>query len=370
MTRDNKGGVWVQQLEKSIDPKMVCSEIFEVAESKEIIPFEKKLIGEKVKVFNITVWPLFCLIPIKISHDQYRMTFVLHHIFADYLSCILLYNQFCMFYSNGHIPSVNKSYLYSDYCLRLQSLRRDPDVRRRSLSYWKSELAQQSTTTQLEYSQLRGIYLKEYSVVVTASITDKILRIAKKHYAIGSLHPVLSAPLYVTVSQCYNAGKITISHKLHGRVLEKRNYFNMVGNCAINVPITQYITANTNFRKIINSLSDRIQRMPINGLEYDLFLNHWPLGTYPDNRVADIRFCYLGNINMSSQPHIDIEYSKFSQRYVDPEQPLTIPMEVVIFVHHNQFHIKTMYTEKCYSDECIKILTEKYLENLGKLCNE
>jgi len=367
---DNNDGKWSQWVIKNIDPKRVCPKIFVADMSKKVTFLEKKLIEEKAKSLNINIWPLFYLIPIKISRDQYRITFVLHHIIADYVSCIFLYNQFCIFHSNDCIPLVKKNHLYSDYCLRLQNLKRNPDVRKQVLSYWERERAQQSAATEIEPSKLRGIYLKEFSVVATKALTNNILRLAKKYYAVKSLHPILSAPLYVAVSCHNNHEKITISHKLHGRNLIKQNYFNMVGNCAINVPITQNVRVGASFKKIVHSLSNKIEQMPLNGLGYDLFLDNWSLNMYPDNLVTDIRICYLGNINILNHLCTSIEYDKFSQRYNDPRQPLTIPIEVVIFVHNNQFHIRTIYTQKCYSEDYIKTLTESYLENLGKLFNE
>ncbi|RKD31342.1 non-ribosomal peptide synthetase [Lacrimispora algidixylanolytica] len=200
----HKGDV-MQKVHEYVDLEIINSE---AANSN----YEKDFI----KPFNLSKAPLFRVNIIKISYNEYRLLFDMHHIISDGISMWILVDDLVALYQNKSLETL--SVQYKDYVVWQQEMR-TAEAFKRQENYWLEMFKSEIPVINLHYDYSRppmqsfeGAHLK-YSL--DSEIVNKLRMLCKQSGA--TLYMILLAALNVLFYKYTGQEDIIIGSPVAGR---------------------------------------------------------------------------------------------------------------------------------------------------------
>ena len=330
----------------------------------EKMPIRNRLLIERERIthdeelsicreFTIEHFPLFKVIMVKKSSSRFQFTLLFHHIIVDYISVMVFFQEFCSLLQG---ISLSPSYLTNSNYVRAISEGIKREKWGEAEKFWSKMQTEKQKIWEKPCLEKNA---KKIRKRLSKEQSKKLLLRGKKSFKASSLHEVVSAPLYKAMAILLGEGRVTISHKLHGRniVGAAIPFFSAVGNYAINVPISCVINRSNDWLCLVHNVKEALESLPFKGLSYDILRPN----PYPDHLATAVRINYMGNISFGIPLEAEIDFQTLTRRLFHPEQPLTTFIEFFIYFCEDVFFIDVCYDAIAYADNWIDHLTCNYL---------
>ncbi|MGR8931280.1 MAG: amino acid adenylation domain-containing protein [Gammaproteobacteria bacterium] len=372
-------GKWIQTVlphAPAVDiQRFDCSEQTEMDREQSI----RQLIGKLASQLDYGQWPLCRFAIVKTGHDTHDVIWVSHHLIADMISGQILSDELWKLYTAIKTGADTTSMVsaaavsYSDYIEEFQRNHNDQTVAR-FVSYWSKYAGhRQRIGIPFDHRLGENIESSEQQLVVPLpkDTIDCLQREACQYFD-ASFYHVLVAPLYKLLSSMLNRSWVVVSHKLNGRNahVSARNYFQSIGNFAINVPLGIFVKEQELFAGLVSALKNEISALPLGGASYDWISDQLPSEIYPDNKLTSIRVNYLGDITSTVIRSNSKDQVQVNQRLAPPEQQRTSLMEFFFYIENQQTFLIISYSSNFYKKETINKLASGYLTQLDNLMSE
>jgi|GEM_PF-2643839 len=319
------------------------------------------------------VWPLFKVVLYRGAGGHHELAWIGHHLIADLISGFIINREIWSLYNmvkNSSVePLIEATPSYSDYVKDIQKIYTDSN-QQTIKDFWQRYYTKRKGVFKIPFDHKKGANTESSEERVSTSIPAKTvnyLQIDGREFFNTSFYNLLCAPLYKLLSLELQRSWVVVSHKLNGRGLagSTNNYFETVGNFAINVPVGISLKRNNNFNDIVKSLSNEIENLPMGGISYDWIADQLPAHAYPDCELTSIRCNYLGDISASVN-----DTSEVSSRLSLPQQKRTTQLEFFFYTREKTTYLDISFSSNFYERETIKRLSEIYLEQLNALAEE
>lgn len=376
----NRDGEWMQVV---LDDRPPFIPDFIDASGEQEQPEPKTIIDGMKQSITIGAWPLFKFTIVKYDSSRYDILMVGHHLISDYVSGRILFDELLKFYrdslDNGEAAdektvSVNLHHLYphvfsyADFVRAVDTQVRDEQMEQ-YIAYWKKYDLGPKQCLKIPYDFEGGENLEssERKLVykVTKMVSDKLRRDIRAHLNCSTYH-LLLAPLYKFLSIELERPWIVLSHKMNGRNVDDdgNNFYQSIGNFAVNYPVGLHIDAGDDYEEIVKKLRAEFDAVPLSGLSYDWISDHLPESVYPDNKVAEIRVNYLGDMTLPPGHEFDFDREWVNQRLSSPDQLRTANIEIFIYSRGNHIFFDIAYSANLYKESTIDHFGKGYLRQI------
>ena len=337
--------------------------------------FIEELLTEEAKEFSIDKLPLLKVRVLVHGDYDYEFLVIGHHIVLDMVSNDILYrrlwNNYWTLLSQGTIYEGTYNYENEktgfDTYIRIVNEKFNLN-RETYMKYWQAETASNTRLKTID-RQASNNEKDAHMVHYTWSLSET-KQLQKMAASMNSpMYGVLSAVLYNTVKEITGNDVVTLSHRMHGRVLDNNMYMDTVGNFAINYPIA-IDTTNKGFESLVSTFNNKLRKVPMNGASYDLCGRELGDSHYPDNKVTDIRINYLGNRDVSNLNYIELNSENDGQRFSTADQVRTSEIEVFFYLENGCMNIGIEYSKERCKEKDIRQLMDLYVFYAGHLSED
>ena len=339
-----------------------------------------QLIFELANKLDYTQWPLCQFAIVKTANDCHEVIWIAHHLISDLLSGHILLKEIWKIYANIqngtndlaaiHTPSRS----YADYIEDIQQNQTGEELSR-SVTYWKKYTIKNRSRIEIPFDHQQGENIESSSqnfiIPLDQDVTNLMQRDARDHFE-ASFYQLLVAPLYKVISTSLRRTWIVLSHKTNGRNpnISGSNYFESIGNFAINVPVGISIRKHDSFEDIVTAIKQEFSNLPLGGASYDWVSDLLPTRAYPDNKLTSIRVNYLGDITPLPNKEFEGDPEKMNQRLALPAQKRTCLLEFFFYTKNKTTFLDISYSDNFYSKETIERLASNYVKQIQNLVNE
>ncbi len=326
--------------------------------------------------FRIDCWPLIQVLVIEVSDTCYDINIIGHHIIGDLLSNQMLFQEFWFIYSQllGDRPDFLQDLpiasSYADYVRYLMTEEQQGNLESH-IDYWKSQFPSPRSAWQIPLDRQLGTNLETSAaselLTLSQDETTFLLNRAKKHYGCN-VYSLLLAPLYRLMAQWSESDDVVISHRSHGRNLGGNNlFFNSAGDFATNFPVGLAVDPQAEWKPFIESIKDKFNELPMNGVTYDWLGEQLPGYLYPDNQLTPVRANYLGNRNVPPVGIFEFIKEDWDRRLSSPEQKRTTLLEFFFCITDDCLELQIEYSTNFHCSATIGQLGQDYLRLLRDL---
>ena len=301
--------------------------------------------------------------------DNDKLFITIHHLAVDGVSWrIILEDLFSAYEAieNGReVIMPNKTASLKDWYEKLLSIKDNKKLIFEK-EFWKKytdfrfELPKDADTG--DWSIASRSFVKGY---LDKEKTEKLLNDANKAYN-TSVEDLLVTALANTVNEWTELNEFLIEMENNGRNIEGINVSRTVGWFTAIYPL-KISLSNTDMGEQIKQVKESIREVPENGVGYGVLKYLTDADTEIDERMAELRFNYLGRFDKES----DNEIFAYSHLKTGSESCLTNSMpaklEINCMVINDMFEIEILYNEKAYKEETMSKFRDKYFRNLENI---
>ncbi|MCI8751991.1 MAG: SDR family NAD(P)-dependent oxidoreductase [Lachnospiraceae bacterium] len=349
-----------------VNIKYLKSEVNE--SSNEYETFIYKLINQEAKQLDLEKGNLFRIYVIVLSDSRFEFIVIGHHMLFDMISDQILFKNLWRNYIDllaGKTISNLNSKTFSDY---IKNVNKEYSENREIIEqYWNNELSGREKTSLPFYNENGSNLEKDKGKLdfqFSREITSQLQKISSDNKGC-SFYDILILPLYEIIAKINNMEEVTISHRMHGRYVNKQSYMDTVGNFAVNYPVSININ-NGNWIKNLKFISNKMKSVPMNGLSYDIY-GYNGLKYYPDNKLTIIRVNYLGRIGQKIEENIfEISSDKENQRFTFPDEQRESDIEFIFSIQNEKLCVEIFYPTKCCNENNMKELLSAYINEIEK----
>ncbi len=327
-------------------------------------------------------WPLCKFAVISLQDGSSKILWVAHHLMSDLVSGQVLSRQLWLVYAglvanSTYDPSIfSSSTSYPVYVEELQSAFAIESSEYKNLvSYWKKQTAGIKRCIEIPYDHRRGENTESSDarivIAMEKNVVDFLQRNACEFYECN-LYPLLCAPVYKLMANLLKRPQIVISHKLNARNIgdPTRNYFNCVGNFAVNAPLNISIKKQDRLGVVINAIKDGLAGMPMGGASYDWVSSALPAEIYPDSNLTNIRINYLGDITAGESEDFYVNEKEINQRLSFADQKRTSLVEFFFYTKNKVTYLEISYSNNFYTLKTMEEVGLQYQSILSDLVAE
>ncbi|WP_234121291.1 non-ribosomal peptide synthetase [Clostridium hydrogenum] len=373
---DKQGNKWVQKILPS-ESMEVTAEYYD-ASNGEIGQKENKiqeLIISKINELRFDKWPLWKTIVIKTNENEYDISVVGHHLISDVITNKLLFEDIWKFYSkvllDGEISPKVESKTYSDFINTLELEKNNKE--NEFIEYWLNKFPNEEAAFNISYDFDKGANLEKTSDIKSFTLDEKLtstlLGRAKKYYK-SNVYSMLLAPLYKNFSEASGKNQVVISHRVHGRNLNEKMYFDTAGNFAINFPLSLDLGDVNGYEGIVAKIQKEFESVPLNGCSYDLVAEKLPFYMYPDSKLTAVRANYLGNRQLVDYESFEFSKENFDKRFSMPNQKRTVILEFFFYIEAGKVVLDLEYSKNLFKAETIEKMGKDYINSLTNLISQ
>lgn len=332
----------------------------------------RDLINETIQQLRADCWPLWKTVVIKKADDIYDMSIIGHHLISDMMTNQILFKDMWSIYRSllqGETPPDPKhDSSYTRYVRDMEELKRTNGAD--YLDYWKREYPSRDCMFQLPPDTDNGPNNEQSADMVAFSvrkdISKALLERAKKVYG-TNVYPLLLAPLYKSLQIITGRNDVIVSHRVHGRKADSRLYMSTAGDFALQFPLKLEMQKEGSWKHLISQIKVGLDKVPLDGISYDLCGDELPGYLYPDTKLTSIRANYLGNRNMPSFQHFEFPKGDYDKRHSLPKQKRISNLEYFFSVENGVVKLEIEYSKNMYTTNAIQLLGEQYLKEMEKL---
>ncbi|CUU48524.1 non-ribosomal peptide synthetase [Clostridium beijerinckii] len=363
----NKDGKWMQKFVS--DDQIVEADYYDGSHLSEEERNEeiKNLINEIIRNLEVDKWPLWKVAVIRVNDSTYAISVVGHHLISDLITNQLLFKEIWRIYSqlisgNCNIKIEDRR-SYRDFVLEVNK-----EKNKRSaefIEYYKKQFPSESYSLKINEDLNLGNNDEGSAELLTLTLdkaeTLKLQTTGKKCFG-TSFYSIILAPLYRMLQKKYGKSWVVVSHRMNGRMFDNSTFFNTVGNFAINYPLGIFVDNNDDWREIVNKITDGVNKVPLNGISYDLVSEELPSYMYPDLKLTSIRANYLGNRNNNEYGVFEFSKDNMDRRYSHPEQKRISSIEIFFSIVDGKLILEIEYSKNKYEEATIRNLGNEYIK--------
>jgi fengycin family lipopeptide synthetase B len=320
--------------------------------------------------------PLFQVFVVKVHNSCYEIVMIGHHLIGDMLSSQLMFQQLWLTYHQLINPRPESSQplmrkvSYLDFTRILMAAEQQKKLASHPY-YWLFQFPSEQSVFQIHCDLYQGVNLeisaREEKWGLSKSNSTTLLTQAKSHYQCN-VYSLLLAPLYRLMGQWNQRSDVTISHRSHGRDLGDGNqYFEAMGNFAINFPVGISVDVQFNWDIIIQQIQEKFASLPMNGISFDWIGSQLPDYLYPDSNLTDIRANYLGNRTLPKSDIFEFMPEESDRRLSQPDRKRTILLEFFFEIVDGNLHLTIEYSRNFHFQSTIQYLGTTYISLLQDL---
>ncbi|MEQ8971995.1 MAG: amino acid adenylation domain-containing protein [Coleofasciculus sp. C1-SOL-03] len=338
----------------------------------EQIRFNVQQISQKLRIDKL---PLLATIVVKVDESCYDITMIAHHIIADMLSTNVLFQELWDVYNQLLVGSELSFHIstppsYADYVRLLLDIDQR-GILTSHVDYWKSQFPSRQYTFHIPFDPIQGVNIEASAsrqrFTLTRTESDRLLRHAKRYYRCN-LYPLLLAPLYKLMGNWSGKSWVVVSHRSHGRDLGNNQMFwESIGNFAVNFPMGVMVQHEEKWEKLIKTIGDKLDELPMNGITLDWIADRLPNYIYPDANLTPVRANYLGNRTVPSSELFEFAEKDRDCRLSPPEQERTTLLEFFFSIIDGIFYLEIEYSRNFHYPATIQKLGEGYMELMQDL---
>ncbi|OOM81396.1 non-ribosomal peptide synthetase [Clostridium sp. BL-8] len=368
----NKDGKWMQKFVS--DDQIVEADYYDGSHLSEEERNEeiKNLINEVIKNLEVDKWPLWKVVVIRVNDSAYDISVVGHHLISDLIANQLLFKEIWRIYKqlisdNGDIK-IEETKSYRDFVLEVNKEKNKRAAE--FIEYYKKQFPSESYSFRIREELNLGNNNEGSAELLTFALdkaeTLKLQTTGKKHFG-TSFYSIILAPLYKMLQKKYGKQWVVVSHRMNGRIFDNSTFFDTVGNFAINYPLGISIDSNENWGEIVNKITDGINKVPLNGISYDLISEELPSYMYPDLKLTSIRANYLGNRNNNEYDVFEFSKDEMDRRYSHPEQKRISSIEFFFSIVDGMLILEIEYSKNKYEEATIRTLGNEYIKSAAEM---
>lgn len=342
----------------------------EEAKEKEI----QRLIVDEIKKLKVNSWPLWKAIVVKTKDMEYDISVIGHHLIADIITNKILFEDIWKIYSKVLLEEeyeLKNTRSYSEFINEMQA-QKEKNLEAFT-SYWKEKFYSEDTSFNIETDFNKGLNTENTSNIKSFKLNKDLTRIllghAKKHFA-ANVYSMLLAALYKTMAEYSKKSNVVISHRVHGRELGQKVYFDVAGDFAVNFPMAIEIESTDKYVDIVEKIKKEFEELPLKGVSYDLVSERLPFYMYPDSKLTSIRANYLGNRELKNYNSFEFSKENTDRRFAMPEQKRTAGLEFFFYILNGEFILDLEYSNNYFKAGTIENLGNRYMLELKNLICE
>lgn len=317
-----------------------------------------------VKPFDLSTAPLFRALLVNISKNKNILLFDIHHIVADGLSLIILWNDLVRFYNGEEVEKLEIQYKdFSEW--ENNQIKSNALIEEKK--YWIENLKEyiniSRMPTDIERSKVQDFKGDSISFNIDKELTKSLYDLSSKTGT--TLYMILLGAYSILLSKYANSSDVIIGSPILGRNFEGAE--NNIGMFVNTLPIKNYITPEFTIYEYLQEIkkntlnSFKNQDYPFNELVKDLGLQ----GSIDRNPLFDCVFT-LQNIKMKPKNMKDIDFSPITLNYGITKFDLNIgAMEM-----NNYIQFTMEYRTSIYYKETIERIKNDYISILNGLVNK
>ena len=363
----NKDGKWMQRFVS--DDQMVEADYYDGSHLSEEERNEeiKNLINDVISGLEVDKWPLWKVVVIKVNDSAYDISVVGHHLISDLIANQLLFNEIWRIYkqliSDNDDIKIAETKSYRDFVLEVNKEKNKKAAE--FIGYYKKQFPSEAYSFKLKEDFDLGNNNEGSAELLTFALekaeTLKLQTTGKKYFG-TSFYSIVLAPLYKMLQKKYGKSWVVVSHRMNGRMFDNSAFFDTVGNFAINYPLGISVDSNENWGELVNKITDGINKVPLNGISYDLVSEELPSYMYPDLNLTSIRANYLGNRDNNEYDVFEFSKEEMDRRYSHPEQKRISSIEFFFKVVDGKLILEIEYSKNKYEEATIKTLGNEYIK--------
>jgi len=319
---------------------------------------------ETVKIDQLALWRVYC---IRESEKSNLFILVCHHMICDMLSSSVFLSDLWRGYCNAlvDVDAVvqRKTSTMVDLVKTLRALD-DQQLLQNNKNYWCEKFPSEHARFQVPLDHVGGKNIEQsekvYSLKIDRVMSSHIMSASRKYCGVN-LYPVLLSALYKSLAMWSRSHWVVISHRTHGRSIdEQQNYFDSVGNFAVNYPVGIDVNSNENYAQLAKKISQAIDDVPMKGVSYDYLGDHLPKHIYPDNKLTSVRANYLGNRTVINSDLFIFEGAELDRRLSSSENERTTLIEYIFSIVNGEIVLDISYSQNFHSVETIETIASMW----------
>ena len=258
-----QGGALMQQIVSANDLRMALAEtsLRDIPVEQQVVALEALTATETLRPLDLAQAPLWRLLLIELTDDEYILFFTFHHSIFDEWSLRLFAHEFEVLYSNeGDLQRANLPELtvqYADYaCWQLQKL--TGDHRNRHLAYWKEQLADLPPALELPSDRIQRLQPTGQGAVhefrLDQTIVTELRQLAREERM--TLFTVLLASFQVWLYRYTGQTDLIVGTPLADR--DRPEVQSLIGYFLNMLPIRSQLESDTSFRQVLRQIHQTI----------------------------------------------------------------------------------------------------------------
>lgn len=329
--------------------------------------YREELGIQRFQIFDLSVFPLFNTMLLKLRENEYRFIFTIHHLTFDGWSNTLFFKQLGDYYqllSQGIEPELKPDdWSYTDFCL-WQSRYVKTGVFQSQLKYWQKKLENSPATPPLPnqkrlQSKSHGNSIRYY-VEINQEITGRLKKLASENNA--SLFMVLTALLHLQIHKYTGATDIAT-----GTAIANRNFpeldqiFGLFTNALV---LRNEIKGNPSLKDFLEQIKNTtIEAYENQDVPFDMLLKSCARNTQ-HGRVPLFKISML----LQNLPWPEMEFSGVKMRYYElGSDSAKMDLYIVFEERDGGLYGWYEYDTELFDEKAIKTIFNHYLRLAEKV---
>jgi acyl carrier protein len=346
----------VQYVETGIKIPIKKIDISSLKESERQKEREQFYAGEQKKPFNLSEIPLFRVVLLKLSEEDYDLIFNIHHIIADGWSMEILKDDFLHYYEkvrNGkEYETMPLKIQYKDFAAWHNKMLGKGWLKEQSDRFWKERFGEEIPGITLA-GNLRGNRNDRsgagYKCMLDKETTIRLKKVARDNNT--TLFTILFPVYLILLSRLSGREDVVCSIIAAGR--EHMALYNVVGFFINSILFRGKMTHEESFIKLLQRVKIEVleifqhQDYPLELVFKELKMKH------PDVAVS---FNMLNMQDLTSRLELDV----FAPRHVEDVQDVKFDIEIYITEYKNGISLDWRFKKSLYSPTKITYIVGEY----------